>query len=546
MAGMKNRVYWAPILVAVVTVICLGPFANKAFHIDDPLFIWTAKHIQSHPVNFYGFEVNWYGGLMPISVVTKNPPLACYYIALIGSLLGFGEIALHIAFLIPAAAAAVGTYYLARKFCSRPELAALAAVLSPGFLVSSTSIMCDTIMLAFWVWAIVLWIEGIESNNQRSLFFAAMLAAACALTKYYGMALLPLLAVYTIIEKRKFGSSLVYLLCPIVILAGYQLLTYHLYGRGMLNDAAAYAFTYSNALNRIFFKVSAGLLFTGGCFAAALFYYPLLWPRRVVFCAAGATLLLIFLLSFAGQIGTVAVRASDTDNIKWGFLVQIGLMAAAGVNIIALVWADLVKHKNASSALLALWVLGTFIFAAIINWSVNARSILPMAPAVGILLMRRIEQYKAKPGFAAIWLLLPAAAISLLVCWADYSWADTSRQAAKTIHKTFVSPYRTMWFQGHWGFQYYMESLGGKTIQYDHQEFLAAGDIIVSPQNNTNLQQLSANAVFLAKTLKFNQCRYLATMNELLGAGFYSDAWGPLPFVAETVEPEIYYVFIIK
>jgi 4-amino-4-deoxy-L-arabinose transferase-like glycosyltransferase len=546
-AGMVNRVHWAAILVAVVTVVCLAPFVNKAFHVDDPLFIWTAKHIQSDPVNFYGFKVNWYGAVMPISEVTKNPPLACYYIALIGSLLGFGEIALHIAFLVPAAMAAVGTYYLARKFCSRPGLAALAAVLSPGFLVSSTNIMCDTMMLAFWVWAVVLWIEGIERNNQRSLFFAAMLAAGCALTKYYGMALLPMLAVYSIIQKRKFSLSLMYLLVPIMILAGYQLLTYHLYGRGMLMDAADYAFTYNNTLSsKFFFKVFTGLLFTGGCFAAALFYYPLLWPRRVVFYVAAATLLLIFLLSFAGQIGKVTVRASDTNNIKWVFLVQIGLMAAAGVNILALAGADLVKHKNASSALLALWVLGTFIFAAIVNWSVNARSILPMAPAVGILLMRRIEQYKAKAGFAAIWLLLPAAVVSLLVCWADYSWANTARLAAKTIHKNFANPNRPLWFQGHWGFQYYMESLGDKAVDYKHQELFAKGDIIISPQNNTNLEQWSENAVSMAGVFKFNQCRYLATMNELLGAGFYSDAWGPLPFAAGTVGPEPYYVFIIK
>ena len=31
------------IIVAVVTILCLVPFVNKAFHIDDPLFLWAAK-----------------------------------------------------------------------------------------------------------------------------------------------------------------------------------------------------------------------------------------------------------------------------------------------------------------------------------------------------------------------------------------------------------------------------------------------------------------------------------------------------------------------
>jgi len=39
---------------------------------------------------------------------------------------------------------------------------ALAAVLTPVFLVSSTNVMCDTMMLCFWVWAIVYWRRGLE------------------------------------------------------------------------------------------------------------------------------------------------------------------------------------------------------------------------------------------------------------------------------------------------------------------------------------------------------------------------------------------------
>src|SRR4030042_529904 len=131
----------APIFVAIITIVCLAPFINKAFHIDDTLFLWSAKQIQ------------------------KNPPITCYYIALTAWLFGWSEIALHLAFLIPVAAVALGTYYLAERLCSRPVLATLAAVLTPGFLVSSTNIMCDTMMLAFWVWAVFLWIRGVEKNR---------------------------------------------------------------------------------------------------------------------------------------------------------------------------------------------------------------------------------------------------------------------------------------------------------------------------------------------------------------------------------------------
>jgi len=91
---------------------------------DDPLFIWVARHIQTHPADPYGFNVNWYGSVTPIWEVTKNPPLACYYIAAMARILGWGEIALHTALLLPALAAILGSYRLAGHFCARPMLAA--------------------------------------------------------------------------------------------------------------------------------------------------------------------------------------------------------------------------------------------------------------------------------------------------------------------------------------------------------------------------------------------------------------------------------------
>jgi len=60
--NLNNSVYYLPLLILVsVTIISLVPFASKAFNIDEPLFIWVAKHIQSRPLDFYGFKINWYG-----------------------------------------------------------------------------------------------------------------------------------------------------------------------------------------------------------------------------------------------------------------------------------------------------------------------------------------------------------------------------------------------------------------------------------------------------------------------------------------------------
>lgn len=176
---MPNKIF-TPAILTIVTLAFLVPFLNKAFHMDDPLFLWAAKHIQNNPADFYGFSVNWSGQEKPMYRVMKNPPLTSYYIAAAATLFGFSEMALHTAFLLPAVATILGTYYLARYLTAKPALAAVLTLLTPAFLVSSTNVMCDTMMLSLWVWAIFFWIRGIKNNHNLDLFFSALLIAICA------------------------------------------------------------------------------------------------------------------------------------------------------------------------------------------------------------------------------------------------------------------------------------------------------------------------------------------------------------------------------
>src|ERR1700735_1756080 len=111
-------------LLTAVTLACLVPFLGKAFHTDDPLFIWTARHIQSHPFDFYGFNVYWSYLEQPMSREMQNPPLTAYYLAGVGTVFGWSERALHFGFLFPALALVLGTYCLARRFCAHPFAAA--------------------------------------------------------------------------------------------------------------------------------------------------------------------------------------------------------------------------------------------------------------------------------------------------------------------------------------------------------------------------------------------------------------------------------------
>lgn len=526
------------ILVAACSAL---PFLNKAIHIDDPLFVWTAKQIQTDPANFYGFDANWYGAVMPMSQITKNPPIASYYLAAAASLGGWSELVLHTAFFLVTVGTALGMYALAKKFCTRPLEAALGAMLTPVFLVSSTTLMCDMMMLAFWVWATVFWIEGIQNPSRLKLVVSAILVALCLLTKYFGINLVVLLAVYAIVEQRRISFSLVALSVPILALCGYQWLTASLYGRGLLLDAASYATNFRALAGQSFSSAMfAGATFAGGCFITILFYSFRLWSKREIFAGIIFALLLLLIIFPFKKLGHFTFP--ENAGVKLSIVAQSALMVVAGMSLIALIVTDYVHYRNAASLLLVLWALGTMLFATLINWGINARSFLPMAPALGILLMRRLERFpdnRGSPAWRTMRPLLPAAGIALLVTLADASLANTVKAAATDIAEKYNR--QTIWFQGHWGFQYYMESFGAKPVDYDKTQY-AAGDIIVIPSNNTSIQSIPKNIGTLIDVVERRPLSWLTSMNIHVGAGFYADVWGPLPYVFGPVPNETFLI----
>jgi hypothetical protein len=524
----------------LVVLAALAPFLAKPFNIDDPLFIWTAHQIHAHPGDPYGFDVNWYGMSGPMWDVMENPPLAGYYLALAAGIFGWSEIALHFAFLLPAVAAILGTCRLARRFCDHFMLAAVAVLITPVFLVSATTVMCDVLMLAFWVWAVVLWLEGMERNDGWRLCGAGLLIALAAMTKYFGISLVPLLAVYGVVEKRRLGRWVACLLIPLAALGAYQWATRVLYGHALVSEATDYA-----KFAKGFLGVSGiasgltALTFTGGCLAVVAFLAPLLWRTRVLAMFAGGSVV----LAAAKFLGESLLKKHDAvqDGSQICVEFQILFWAAGGLGVLALALADVWGRRDARSWLLALWVLGTFLFAAFFNWTVNGRSILPMAPAVGILLARRLEQKVLKgrntrPRGAAIG-LAAGAALALLVTRADFCLALAVRQSAQQVCAGYGRGPGTLWYQGHWGFQFYMDAMGALPLDIRRSR-LKSGDFLVVPQNNTSLYLVNPEMVTLRETIAVFGPHWLTTWNRAPGAGFYASTFGPLPFAFGPVPPE--------
>jgi len=327
-------------------------------------------------------------------------------------------------------------------------------------------------MLALWLWSVIFWIEGLAPEKPRYLAVSALLITLCALTKYFGASLVLLLAAYSFARQRRLGSWAWYLLLPILALTGYQHWTKTVYGLRMITFAAHLAAGVRQGTHAsIMAKTFVDLSFVGGCTLPALMLAPLLWTRRKILAGCVVSGIAGFFIS-SGRIG-LGQMLWPPDFYRHWFLVgiQLTLFIGAGFSVMALAAADVWKRKDADSLLLMLWVFGTFIFTGFLNWTINARSVLPLTPAAGILLARRVDMLRAaSTRWHPVMLAIPlavAGTVSLWLTWADTELANSARTAATLIEQKTRNQPGQVWFLGHWGFQYYMESFGARAVVVD-------------------------------------------------------------------------------
>jgi len=525
------------LLLALVTLACLVPFLAQPLHIDDPLFVWTAQQIVADPLDFYGFSNNWFGTEAPMIANMKNPPLASYYLAVVGGLFGFHAVVLHAAMLLPAVLVVWGVYSLARRVGADPLLSAGVSLALPVFLMSATMLMCDVLLLACWTWSVVLWIDGIDQRRVSSQAAAAVCMALAAMVKYYGVALIPLLLVYALVARRRVGWWMLWGLVPTATLIGYEAWTSHLYGAGLLVDAAQYSFLAQadNAAEPFAEKAFVALLFLGGCLVGVLAYAPRIWSfgwlvgAIVAVCLASVGAVSLDWLEIDGV--PTAISQAYEQNI---LVIHVLVMMAAAVSVLALVLTDAVQQRDRFSLLLGLWVLGTFLFAGFLNWTVNGRSMLPMVPAVAILAARAVERNSRLTGrrrrIADYAPLAFGLIVGLLGAWGNYALASASNEAANQVVARHPDAAGRLWFQGHWGFQYAMERLGAKPFDLDAID-VALGDVIVVPRYNTNTRHFSPTVARLVEEIEIPNPAPVVTMRSQLHAGFYAAVVGRLPYV---------------
>ena len=504
---------------ALLLAACLLlPFHDKAFTIDDPIFLLAARHAVVDPLHPTAFDIAWHD--VPERVGPTFALMAWLLVPAVRS--DAPESVAHVIELLLFWVGLLATVSLAIRLGSTPSWAMAAGILlaaTPVALGMAGTAMADLPAMALGV-------SGLERlvawKKERRVHQALLAALSLGLAPFARPHAALLLGIGSLLLVGDFLSSAGWrAIRPVdwLPLAGAVLAMASLFV--LIRDPAPAA---PSILAESKLTLSLGRVGPNAvAFAThwALFLplalpWTLLRPRDMVrrwwvaLAGAGAAYLLLH----------AANRASVPN------AALAGLAVAVLWDIVADSWG----RRDAVQLGLGLWLL--LPLAAVPYLHFPAKYNLLAAPAAVLLVARlagRRGGVGAKVALGGTAIL--GVALGVAILRADAAFAGLGRRAAAELVAPQVAQGHRVWFLGHWGFHWYAERAGARTIALT-PPYPRPGDLLVSSLNSDKGSHL---VPMVGRDLRLAYLRHLEdrtpggrVMTE--GAGFFSNNSGYLPW----------------
>ncbi len=456
-------------LIVAVWILIQLPFLSTAFRVDEPNIIRIAQRAAEAPGDPYGFYINWGGMQEEAFHILANPPLVPYWLAGWASLFGWSEIVLHASMLPFSVLALLSFAVIARELGTDSRIAMLLLACSPGFLLASQVVMPDIAMLGFFLAALACAMAYLRSGGAWLVPLGFLAGAFAPLSKYNGAFVGVLLALVWLFGRGRRAGLFVIAVGPALGLGLWSFASLMQYGRiHILTIAEFESAGIVNILSAMLGFFGFGLL----PLIVALTSAPPPLSRRV--------------LEAVTVIGGVMMGCGLHFLFGSNALASIyyGLSAAITFRIFVISsvvgWRGL-REKEFASCLLVLWLaIGVWFQFGLLFASV--RYLLPLLPAVILLVLHARLLSFDKPLFR--WGLVASGVLALVVAVGDARTANIYRAFVDEV----VVPMKPsisgrFFFDGHWGFQYYMEREGARALNYWRQPRWKRGDVIVIARN---------------------------------------------------------------
>ncbi len=512
------------LLAAVVTLLN----AAKPAVVDDTAYLLLARHIAADPLHPYGGKLFWYYSPEPAMQVLA-PPVLPYWLAAGMKLFGENVILLKLWLFPFALVLCLSVRSLLRRFAAGVEREGLIAfALSPAVL-PLFSVMLDVPALALGAAAVALFVKGCDEVHWWWCVLLAGVCCALAMQTKYTMLTVPCALVgyaFTRLGKPNSVLALVYLLAALIPAVGLfaawewflwqgtgqSHFLFHFKGNaGEGQDLwAKLAERFANAPPLL---GQFGGLACGVSLAASA---GIGWPKWVRIPAAVAVgLLVVAICTLPYSVTTPFGERYDLSFLTFG-LCGLSVIVTARVGLGRALWRNV---ADADTLFLVGWVVVEVVGMLGMTPFVAARRVVGVCLAVAVLLFHLsaklgsskpvgrewgvglvtgsllvggriaviIESWAMKWGTSQPvvpkWGVGFAVGLGLLIyavdCWDAQPEKVMAEQAAEVAKP---EPGQTVWFTGHWGFQWYCDQAGMKHLDpWAGGTPMKAGDWLVTP-----------------------------------------------------------------
>ena len=514
----------------LLAAVVLVPFLQKAFTIDDTLFLLQAEQLLRDPWHPTAFSVVWRDVPQRMSAIMPSGPVMAY--ALLPSVwLAGSEVAAHLVQLLALWLAVAATVSLGLTLgLSRREVrwAGVCLACTPAVLGMAATAMPDVAAMALGV----LFVERYAAWRQQQRTVQLVGAAVCLALGFLARSHLVLLGGVVVIlacpelsfwSPRRFLHQLVTsgrlgLLAPLGLGLGLSASCLHVLrdpepsGTGIFSAAEQLARLAAFPLNLVAFLSHWGLCL------------PLCLPWAVLRFSA----LRLRALWILVPLMCVIIVLTSSAQLFW----VGGVVALSAVCLYDIV-ADAVKRRDHTQFVLAVWLFLALPVGIYIH--LPSKYLIASAPAMALLLARRPELGLQRPDSQRAHVLgyvIPAlcAVMGVLIISADARFGSIGRQAAAELIAPRVKRGEKVWFVGHWGFQYYAAKAGARCLTRTFPYPQKGDVIVVSTRSVPQAMELPPSTQLQLIETRSDAQRGGRIMSLQHGAGFFSNGWGYLPW----------------
>jgi 4-amino-4-deoxy-L-arabinose transferase-like glycosyltransferase len=531
MNGVKRLEWLAWALLVAVQFALVAPFVTQPIHIDDAIYVDIARNALKMPWHPQDLPYIFEGRRVPDMGSHSHPPFVSYCIALFLWLFGDGprlNVVLHVGFLIFPLLFAIGIYRLTLRFSASPPGAALVAIVSPAAVVASHTVMTDFPCLAMSTLGLALYVDGVDQQRSGKLWASAALLTAAAFSSYPSVLLFVACWVYAILKQSKMrGAFVAPLVAPVWMGAWLTYSSLH-FGRFVLSGTAAYvARTGGLSSAGIMHKLLAFPIFLAGTLVLPL---PLVrgawnWLRR-----SAAVLWVVISVALTQRY---AADYALRDRFLVALLLTLGGWILLGLFL--RMWRACVtapsRESRQDALFLTVWALIVIAQILLVYASGMARYLLPLLPPMVLLTFFKSSKDVVYFPRAIAWGVSVGVVVALALSAADFEMARVHRDIARHLGKAFAGWESQIRFGAEWGLRHYLMEQRFRQILSTGDDF-AGGQFIVSPAQAVAyaVPQDVDSMLVPVRRESWSSSLPIRLMNRSRHAGFYSSAWGLLPF----------------